>query len=652
MSDYIFNVNDWETTVLTDAMLQEIREELDQDFVNVIGDTMEALNCTTVNANTGIYTPALDIGTEITFPDGTTQNTAYSSNALAIIEETVTALNTKFNNTIIDMSYNPVLLKTIIGNNCLINNLTCNNINTNHLNDTSGNLQIQINLLKSTFENITSSDYPTINDNLSVLNDKTINIDVSGNMAMNAIEFTDKINNISAQQFSKISEIQNLIDRTTNIESTGTLTSTKELQSTTFLCTGVCSIDNILNANGNVNFAHNLNIHGDVTFNYGDINTGIDYSTTLTGFDFGYLKTAPAIDTTLSNNINNLKADLSGNVYNYALNENLDNLKADLSGNVYNYALDSELDNLKADLSGNVYNYALDSDFETYKNNNDTNITNITNKLTNISFDGSGQTTVNDVLLSSNLLLANTVADNTIEKFSQPDYEDKNFYALATLKGGTNFVRPYYLGILNNETDNLNHFAVGVPAGGGDDPNIIMSLSISSAYFFGVKQPLVPVGAVQIYAGLSNNIPNGYLLCNGALVSKTTYNLLWNVIGNQYLNGRTANSTNFYLPDLRGLFVRGVGTNTTYEGVEGATISGASSTGAFQTSSVEQHFHEYNRVDDAISVTSGGGVNNSSVWDNSTRAVATSRETYIGTGTLMTNETRPYNISMNYIIKF
>jgi len=199
---------------------------------------------------------------------------------------------------------------------------------------------------------------------------------------------------------------------------------------------------------------------------------------------------------------------------------------------------------------------------------------------------------------------------------------------------------------LGNQTDSLQHFAIGSNAGGGSDPNIIFSLSTSSAYFYGVKQPLVPVGGVQIYAGLSNNIPTGYLLCNGASISQTTYSKLYSVIGNTYLNGRTSSSTTFYLPDLRGMFVRGVGTNTTYSGV-----AGASTTGTYQTSSVENHFHYYQRPNDAINVASGTGVN-SSVWDNQTGTSATSQETYNGTGTLMTDETRPHNISMNYIIKF
>jgi microcystin-dependent protein len=210
------------------------------------------------------------------------------------------------------------------------------------------------------------------------------------------------------------------------------------------------------------------------------------------------------------------------------------------------------------------------------------------------------------------------------------------------------FTRNFYLGLLGNQTDNVQHFAIGCNAGGDPDPNIIFSLSTSSAYFYGVKQPLVPVGSIQIYAGLSNNIPTGYLICQGALVSKTTYPKLYSVIGDIYLNGRTASSTSFYLPDLRGLFIRGTGTNSTY--IDNPT--GSAITGTYQKSSVEQHYHNYQRTNNAIQVASSSSLNNSSVWDNTTTSSATSKEIFSGIGTSMADETRPYNISMHYIIKF
>lgn len=52
----------------------------------------------------------------------------------------------------------------------------------------------------------------------------------------------------------------------------------------------------------------------------------------------------------------------------------------------------------------------------------------------------------------------------------------------------------------------------------------------------------------------TNGIPDGYLECNGQLLSRSTYAALFNVIGTRY--GNTSGS-NFRVPDLRGEFIRG-----------------------------------------------------------------------------------------------
>ena len=63
----------------------------------------------------------------------------------------------------------------------------------------------------------------------------------------------------------------------------------------------------------------------------------------------------------------------------------------------------------------------------------------------------------------------------------------------------------------------------------------------------------VPVGSLVPFAGKS--IPNGYLLCNGAAVSRTTYAALFAVIGTTY--GAGDGSKTFTLPDFRNRFIEG-----------------------------------------------------------------------------------------------
>jgi len=55
-----------------------------------------------------------------------------------------------------------------------------------------------------------------------------------------------------------------------------------------------------------------------------------------------------------------------------------------------------------------------------------------------------------------------------------------------------------------------------------------------------------PVGSILTYAGVAS--PNGWLLCDGREVSKTTYPRLFAIIGNLY--GTPVNNTNFVLPNL------------------------------------------------------------------------------------------------------
>lgn len=69
-----------------------------------------------------------------------------------------------------------------------------------------------------------------------------------------------------------------------------------------------------------------------------------------------------------------------------------------------------------------------------------------------------------------------------------------------------------------------------------------------------------PVGTVLWYA--SSVVPSGYLICDGSLVSRTNYAVLFKVIGTSF--GAGDGSTTFALPDLRAAFIRGAGTKNNY----------------------------------------------------------------------------------------
>lgn len=66
------------------------------------------------------------------------------------------------------------------------------------------------------------------------------------------------------------------------------------------------------------------------------------------------------------------------------------------------------------------------------------------------------------------------------------------------------------------------------------------------------------IGTIKIHAG--NTIPEGYLVCNGAAVSRSTYSELFTVIGTAYGSGD--GSTTFNLPDMSGSI--GIGPSLTH----------------------------------------------------------------------------------------
>lgn len=65
----------------------------------------------------------------------------------------------------------------------------------------------------------------------------------------------------------------------------------------------------------------------------------------------------------------------------------------------------------------------------------------------------------------------------------------------------------------------------------------------------------VPFGTIVAFAGEPNDIPRGWLLCNGDEVKRVDLPNLFDAIGTAW--GGNGNTT-FFIPDLRGMFLRGV----------------------------------------------------------------------------------------------
>ena len=160
-----------------------------------------------------------------------------------------------------------------------------------------------------------------------------------------------------------------------------------------------------------------------------------------------------------------------------------------------------------------------------------------------------------------------------------------------------------------------------------------------------VQQALLPAGAVQAFA--MNRAPSGWLACDGAAVSRSTYAALFAELSTGY--GAGDGSTTFNVPDLRGYFVRGFGTN-----------SDGTSAGSFavkQADNFKSHTHAVTDPGHSHNIqyyqsTGGGTAAANAQVINSATGVTASATTNISIQNTGDTETRPKNIAMLYCIKF
>lgn len=116
---------------------------------------------------------------------------------------------------------------------------------------------------------------------------------------------------------------------------------------------------------------------------------------------------------------------------------------------------------------------------------------------------------------------------------------------------------------------------------------------------------LIPPGTIIHYAG--RTVPSGWLICNGANVSRTDYAALFAAIGTIY--GAGNGSTTFGLPNLNGRFLEGTtstGSVGTYNSAGLPNITGyfsnngdgrfETSNGSFTNNSSATHSHSGNNV--------------------------------------------------------
>lgn len=124
--------------------------------------------------------------------------------------------------------------------------------------------------------------------------------------------------------------------------------------------------------------------------------------------------------------------------------------------------------------------------------------------------------------------------------------------------------------------DTLNELAAAL----GDDPNFATTITNLVAE----KMANVP-GMISQYAGATS--PNGWLICDGSAVSRTTYSSLFTAIGTTYGTGN--GSTTFNLPNLKGRVVVGVDAAQTEFDALGET--GGAKTHTLTVAEMPSHTH-------------------------------------------------------------
>lgn len=199
------------------------------------------------------------------------------------------------------------------------------------------------------------------------------------------------------------------------------------------------------------------------------------------------------------------------------------------------------------------------------------------------------------------------------------------------------------LALASVQKDNINTNVVDgttITGGAGTALSILTAGVDLTKLAATVAQALSPTGSVVAYSGTS--APAGWLLCNGASVSSTTYNALSLVLNGAYGVG----SGVFNLPDLRGRFIRGVdgaAGNDPDSATRIASNTGGNignNVGSLQADQVGPHTHPM-----TVNQPSAAAASNIT---GASGSISTATPSTNSNGT---TETRPKNVYFNYIIK-
>jgi microcystin-dependent protein len=158
----------------------------------------------------------------------------------------------------------------------------------------------------------------------------------------------------------------------------------------------------------------------------------------------------------------------------------------------------------------------------------------------------------------------------------------------------------------------------------------------------------VPIGTILAYAGDVDGGKlqrQGWLVCDGTEYPQDDYPDLERIIGTYY--GRAKKADQFKVPDLRGLFLRGVDGDAGRDPDAKSRIvlaeggNKGNNVGSYQNDEIVSHSH-------AVPTSGPIGGNMMSIGSDTQK---TTTGAYPTANTGGSKETRPKNIYVNYIIK-
>lgn len=184
---------------------------------------------------------------------------------------------------------------------------------------------------------------------------------------------------------------------------------------------------------------------------------------------------------------------------------------------------------------------------------------------------------------------------------------------------------------------------------------------------FSLVSVTVPVGTIITFAGNVESYKNpttgnlipvtqpiesyGWMLCDGAALNASEYPELYAALGKLYGSSGSGKDLMFNLPDLRGQFLRGIGTDAA--SLEDRTAAAGGTTngvGSSQKDALQTHQHVYTQPT-GLPTPGETGKGTATVNANAYTGIPTSEQDPSSIH-VSQYETRPTNVFINYLIKY